>query len=235
MFGCVTRSDFGSWGTAGADAGRAAGDGRIGTKMADGGNGGNGAELKKTRPEDDSEPIPGLKAARDPSAVTALPGSLAERYEVLGELRDGRQARVFRVRGRDAGAELVVKLYHHGTPDREAVLNRLRELQAPHVLRPVEVGREDGRLYEVQQYAAGGDLADLIRGAVGEDVVREVVRQLVDALAYLHERDIAHRDLKPGNVLLRRDPAQGVDVALADFGSSALPSTAGREGPETCA
>ena len=200
--------------------------------MADGGR---GLELKETRPEDDSAPIPGLEATSDPSPVAALPGALAGRYAVLGNLPAGRQARVFRVRGRDTGAELVVKLYHHGTPDREAVLNRLRELRAPHVLRPVEVGREDGRLYEVQEYAAGGNLADLIPGGVGEDVVREVVRQLVDALAYLHERGIAHRDLKPGNVLLRRDTAQEVDVALADFGSSAVPATAGREGPETCA
>ena len=127
-------------------------------EMADAGNTGSGTELRATRPEDESAPIPGMEATSGPSPVTGLPGALAGRYEVLEDLWGGRQAQVFRVRDGDTGAERVLKLYHRGTSGRETVLNRLRELRPPHVLQPVEVGCEDDRLYEVQEYAAGGNL-----------------------------------------------------------------------------
>ena len=47
-----------------------------------------------------------------------------------------------------------------------------------------------------------------------------VMRELVDAVAYLHEMGIAHLDLKPENVLLKSDETDACDVRLVDFGSA---------------
>ena len=214
--------------------------------MVDGGNGPGGAELRETCPEDESAPIPGLEGAGlsgqagDGSFDDAneLPGALSGRYKVVEALPGGQQARVFRVRStRGRGPEQVVKLYHRGTTERRNVLRKLRKYvpPLPHILQPVDVGREGGRLYEVQEYAVGGSLTDLIRAGMDERAVRTVVTQLVEALNSLHSRGIAHQDLKPSNVLLRRNPAESLDVALADFGASALPASGIPEGPVTCA
>lgn len=49
----------------------------------------------------------------------------------------------------------------------------------------------------------GGELFDLIveRGHFSEATASEIMRQMFDALDYLHKRNIVHRDLKPENVL----------------------------------
>lgn len=65
----------------------------------------------------------------------------------------------------------------------------------------------------------GGDLLDYIRheGPLKEDVAKSITKQLLNALVYLHNRNIAHRDLKPENVLLRRRDS-APEIVLTDFG-----------------
>ena len=69
-----------------------------------------------------------------------------------------------------------------------------------------------GDLFSFIQYK-GGRLGD-IKSAV-------IVRQVLMALAYLHERDIVHRDLKPDNILMT-SLADGGRVVLTDFGCARL-------------
>jgi serine/threonine protein kinase len=71
------------------------------------------------------------------------------------------------------------------------------------------------RIY--MDFATAGNAAHIVKrfGAFPEMAVRSLARQLVTALAYLHERGIAHRDIKGANVLLSH---QGV-LKLADLGS----------------
>lgn len=69
-----------------------------------------------------------------------------------------------------------------------------------------------GDLFSYIQYK-GGRLGD-IKSAV-------IVRQVLMALAYLHERDIVHRDLKPDNILMT-SLADGGRVVLTDFGCARL-------------
>ena len=62
----------------------------------------------------------------------------------------------------------------------------------------------------------GGELFDAIiaRGSFPEDEARELLRQLLDALAYCHSRGVVHRDLKPENVLFDMEG----HMRLTDFG-----------------
>src|SRR5205085_2309432 len=92
----------------------------------------------------------------------------------------------------------------------------LAALGHPNVVRVYEVGEEDGVPFLAMEYVEGATLAELIRARSPRvtDDPEAVFAQLMDALAHLHEQAIAHRDVKPHNVML--DPAGR--VKLVDFG-----------------
>jgi len=79
---------------------------------------------------------------------------------------------------------------------------------------------EDGKIYMVLEYVSGGELFDEIitRGNYSESDATHVVRQIIQAVAYLHSNNIVHRDLKPENLLCSGQNNEIIKVA--DFGLS---------------
>lgn len=74
----------------------------------------------------------------------------------------------------------------------------------------------DGRVHMMilTEYCEGGNLNERLNQPSDEETNFKWMLQACDALAYLHSRDVVHRDLKPDNVLLTKEE----DVKLADFG-----------------
>eukprot|EP00873_Tetraselmis_striata_P025103 jgi/Tetstr1/445367/TSEL_033165.t1 len=75
-----------------------------------------------------------------------------------------------------------------------------------------------GRLHIIMEYVKGANLGDAItyRGSFAEEDAREVFRQLLSAVSYMHDRGIAHRDLKVENILVT--DFDHTAVKLVDFG-----------------
>lgn len=72
------------------------------------------------------------------------------------------------------------------------------------------------------EYVPGGDLGSMINkyGKLQEEEVRSISSQLLDALKYLHEKGITHRDVKPDNILIHNN--RPWHVKLTDFGLSKM-------------
>ncbi|GMF99864.1 unnamed protein product [[Candida] boidinii] len=68
------------------------------------------------------------------------------------------------------------------------------------------------------EFVPGGDLMDFVGayGSVGEAAGREIARQILLAIDYVHDKGISHRDLKPDNILISQDDP--VTVKVTDFG-----------------
>lgn len=164
---------------------------------------------------------------------------LLGKYELGALLGRGTFAKVYLAHAVADGAPVAVKVIDKeaaaaamagGTAAVAAVLREVSAMRRlrhhPGVLRLHEVLASRARIYLVMELATGGDLlswlaATLPRrcgGRLPEHAVRRVFVQLVAALAHCHARGVAHRDVKPQNILLDGDG----NVKLADFGFAAL-------------
>lgn len=92
-------------------------------------------------------------------------------------------------------------------------------LDSAHVVAVHSYGEESGRLWIATQLVADGDLGHLLRtdGPPPTPVALDLVAQVAAGLADAHAGGLVHRDIKPGNVLVRRRD-DGLRAYLADFG-----------------
>lgn len=107
-------------------------------------------------------------------------------------------------------------------------LNRLTE--HPGIVRLYYTFQDERSLYFVLDLASGGELLGVLKklGSFDEECTRFYGAQILDSIAYMHNRGIIHRDLKPENVLLDRD----MHVKITDFGTAKiLPATPLEGGP----
>jgi serine/threonine protein kinase len=89
-------------------------------------------------------------------------------------------------------------------------------LQHPNILRVLEFGMDDTTPFLVMDYAQGGTLRQLCPQGYRLPLpsVVSYVRQVAAALEYAHTNKVIHRDVKPENMLLRRNN----EILLSDFG-----------------
>src|SRR5262249_36152992 len=94
------------------------------------------------------------------------------------------------------------------------LIARFRHRNIVHVRRFFEL---HGTGYIVQDYEQGQTLSQRVSaGPIGEAELRDILAGVLDGLEAVHNRVVLHRDLKPDNIILRRD---GTPV-LIDFGAA---------------
>ncbi|WP_224766320.1 serine/threonine-protein kinase [Nocardioides campestrisoli] len=148
------------------------------------------------------------------------------RYQVRRRLGAGAFATVWLAVDDQLDSEVAIKVLADNWAGDAHVRRRfveegrfLRKVDSPYVVPVYDAGElDDGRPYLVMAYADRGTLAD--RLALGPVPAPEALRILVElgtGLQALHDRDVLHRDVKPGNVLLRGHD-DGERAMLADLG-----------------
>lgn len=117
----------------------------------------------------------------------------------------------------------VLRPERRGDPRCEALLRKEFEigygLDHPNICRVYAFG-EDERFghYIEMEWVDGVSLRELISsGSIDKRLCRKLIRELCDALDYMHHAQVVHRDLKPENILVTHN---GQNVKLIDFGLS---------------
>ncbi|OLL22736.1 Calcium/calmodulin-dependent protein kinase [Neolecta irregularis DAH-3] len=113
-----------------------------------------------------------------------------------------------------------------GIGNEEMVLEEMRLLKSldhPHIVHFVDWFESRDKYYLVTELATGGELFDRIceLGKFTERDAVDHIKEILDAVAYLHGKHIIHRDLKPEN-LLYSTPDKHSPLVLADFGIAKL-------------
>ena len=143
---------------------------------------------------------------------------LNDRYEVAAPISSGAMGAVYRAKDCEEGVDVAVKRLgdtrHAARFEIEARL--LSQLRHPRVVRVVDYFQAETGQYLVMSLVRGKDLGELLKlrseGMPVDDAV-EYVRQACEALQYVHEQQIVHRDVKPQNLILGEE-----GVVLVDFG-----------------
>jgi len=94
----------------------------------------------------------------------------------------------------------------------------LQRVKHKHIVRMVDVVQDRDYIHLVMEQCRGGDLFDMaVDGNLTEGKTRKVVASLLDAIAYLHERNIVHRDLKAEHLMYVSKDRESA-VKIIDFG-----------------
>ena len=151
-------------------------------------------------------------------------GSRIGRYEVLQKVGEGGMATVYRARHSTLERDVALKVLHphlsSSARNRERFAREARaieHLSHPNILEIHDYsGADAADCWIVTEFVDGVTLTDLLSRCrrVPSEVASLIGIALADALAYAHEAGVLHRDLKPDNVMLRRDGT----VKLMDFG-----------------
>jgi tRNA A-37 threonylcarbamoyl transferase component Bud32 len=152
-------------------------------------------------------------------------------YRCIRRLAGGSSSQLYLAESEKAGALLVVKV----TPsvrDEEGVDQAferfLQEYEIAHrlhhasIVRCHELGVADDHAYLAMDYYPDGDLRKRIRAGITPAESFDLAAQIAGALVALHGAGALHRDLKPGNVLMRGTNR----IVLTDFGLAKHPATA---------
>ena len=173
-------------------------------------------------------------AVEEPSLIGSTLGSRFQLLEVIG---DGGMGRVYRAEEVATGKPVAVKLLHPEFVGDDQVVQRFEQearvttdLSHPNIVNVIEFGEWNGHLYLAMELLAGKPLAELIgdgsknRPRLTVQRTLEIIRPVLEALDYAHERGVVHRDLKPENVMVI--PARGLlareGIKLLDFGIAKL-------------
>ena len=163
------------------------------------------------------------RAAREPPAPDRFGSVRVRGHRCLRRLAVGGSSSVFLAEHERTGQQRVLKIFRQ-VPDvveggstferflREYEL--VAHLEHPNIARIYDIGAADDHLFLAMEYFPGGDLRSRMREPLPWRMALGYLRQLAAALGALHEIGVLHRDVKPGNVLLRDDGS----LAFIDFG-----------------
>ncbi|KTF98046.1 hypothetical protein cypCar_00007670 [Cyprinus carpio] len=145
-------------------------------------------------------------------------------WETMGELGDGAFGKVYKAQNQTTGVLAAVKVIEvrgeEQLDDYITEIDILASCRHTNIISLLEAIFFEDWLWILIEYCPGGALDDImleLERGLTEQQISEVCCQSLQALSYLHQHHIIHRDLKAGNILLTMDG----QVKLADFGVSA--------------
>jgi serine/threonine protein kinase len=145
-------------------------------------------------------------------------------YEIVGPLGAGGMGEVYRARDTRLARTIAIKVLPSHlslSPELKERFERearaIASLNHPHICTLHDVGSDNGVDFLVMEYLEGESLADrLAKGPLPTEQVLRYAIEIADALEKAHRHGIAHRDLKPGNVMITKAGAKLLDFGLAD-------------------
>ena len=149
--------------------------------------------------------------------------SVNGRYRVERSVGRGGMAEVFLAHDTLLDRPIALKVLFPENATDPAFVERFRReaqaaagLQHPHIVAVYDWGKVNNTYFIAMEYVNGKTLAEILkdRKQLTHTQAADIARDVASALSFAHDNGVVHRDIKPGNILVRAD---GV-VKVADFG-----------------
>ncbi len=143
-------------------------------------------------------------------------------YEIRRQIGQGGMATAYLAEQTSLGRQVVLKVLDSSARDAPETIERflnegriIASLNHPHIITIYDIGQSGDDVFISMEYVEGGDLKQRMQHKVFAPVEAiDVIEKIASGLAAAHDSGIVHRDVKPGNILFRRD---GTPL-LSDFG-----------------
>ena len=101
-------------------------------------------------------------------------------------------------------------------------LTVLKKCSHPNIMNVNEILEDNNNYYIVSELLEGGELFDRILEVSKFDEMKAafIIKQVLLAINYMHQKNITHRDLKPENILLEHQDKDRLEIKISDFGFS---------------
>ncbi|MEJ2086750.1 MAG: serine/threonine-protein kinase, partial [Acidobacteriota bacterium] len=159
-----------------------------------------------------------------------LIGTTLSQFKITAKLGEGGMGEVYRAEDTKLGREVAIKvLPEEVSSDADRLARFEREARAvaalshPNILSIFDFGSQDGVTYAVMELLEGQTLRELLLdGPLPPRKALEYARQTANGLSAAHEKGIAHRDLKPDNLMITpKGRVKILDFGLAKWTSPA--------------
>jgi len=144
-------------------------------------------------------------------------------YRLIQKLGASSHSSVYLAERESSGVKIVLKVLQQlpDVADNIGAFDRflqeyemIADIDHPNIVDIYDLGVSDNHAHIAMEYIDAGDLKRRIVAGISEPDAVSYLKQIAGALAKVHDVGILHRDLKPGNIMLRSDDS----VALIDFG-----------------
>jgi len=179
--------------------------------------------------------VPGEASHRFRQELAAIQKKIGK-FEIIGELGRGAMGVVYRGKDPFIGRTVAIKTITGNFTDNPDLLERFyREaraaggLQHPNIVTIYDMGEDNGTPYIAMELLEGDDLSHMVEKEKEEggqnplpaSIKLNYIVQVCRALEFAHKRNIVHRDIKPGNIVVTNDGT----VKVVDFGIARLTDT----------
>ena len=169
----------------------------------------------------------------DPCSITGRYSNIEEKYHldhrVLGTGFHGSVRKCINRRTGDVFAVKTIRKTDKGVKPGALAreIRLLREIKHSSIIQLVDVFEDAEHLHLVTDLCEGGELFDKIvenlsnevsdTPCFAEDEAARIIRQLLEAVSYMHRNNIVHRDIKPENIIFKTTE-EGSSIKVVDFG-----------------